>query len=361
MTGLRLSRATQIGLGLLVLVMAALSMVASTSYVPDPGIDGGDVGAVVTGVIPGSPAWRDEIRSGDRIQELQQSDSAGGWGIVVVGSDGVVRRSGTTDHIGILRSQIPWSALALAISAFAAFAAYRGHRAAAAILPIALFLAAEPLLVAGALVMEVPAGAIVFVGGSIAAIAFTRARRAYLFPVLAGLALAGFWVIAILASPDTFDAIDAARPVGAIAFSICGIVVALDRRRVSEFMTGPLLPRIHSGGGSRSQRLKHMSRPERGETPRSALSRMNADVWPARSTTPHSRSSQASSVDSRQHPAPSTKPTRFVPSPDTCGMSLRSSTRRSCRTLVSQQRSKTYAISCVRELQRGRSRWLSTT
>lgn len=239
--GLNLRRATQIGLGLTVLVMAAISLVASTTYVPDPGTNGGDVGGFVTGVIPGSPVWRDQIRPGSQVVELNASDAPGGWEIVARSSDGVLRRSNTADHIALLRSHIPWSVIAILIAAFAALAAYHGHESSAVVLPVALYLAAQPLFFAGSVVAELLAGVVLFVGAAAAVVAFARPKRAFTVPLAAGVSLAALWIISIVALADAFDIVDAARAPSAAGLSLVGFVAVADRRRIVEFLTG------HSG------------------------------------------------------------------------------------------------------------------
>jgi len=220
------------------LVMAAISLGATISYVPDPGIDGGDAGGAVTSVVPGSPVWRDDIRPGSQVVELDPSDSPTGWEIVVKSPEGVVLRSSTADHVALLRSHIPWSVLALVIAVVAALAAYGGNRSSAFVLPVAIYLAVEPLFLAGSLVAELLAGIVLFVGAGVVVVAFAGPRKVLVFPLMTGATLAALWAISIVALPDAFDIVDATRAPATAGLSLVGFAVVADRRRMIDFLTG---------------------------------------------------------------------------------------------------------------------------
>ena len=156
----------------------------------------------------------------------------------MTGADGVMRTSASSDHMAAMRAFIPWSLLAVAIAALAALVAYRGHRWAAVIFPLALLFGAEPLLYAGSLVGEMLAGVALFAGAGVSAVVFGRYRRVVALPLVAGVAGAMVWVIAILAVPDLFDSVDVARAPTAAGASLIGFIAIADRRRITEFMTG---------------------------------------------------------------------------------------------------------------------------
>jgi signal transduction histidine kinase len=234
-------RAIQVGLGLAVLAMAVLALATSALVVPEPGVVTSDPGlgaTVVLNVDPGSPAWRDHLRPGNQVLDLQGSDDPGGWRMVVRDGSGAMLESSTTAQVDVLRSHVPWSMTALAVASIAALLAYRRRAAASVILPIAMLVAAQPLFLSGSLAAEILAGVAVCAGGALAAVAFATWRRLLVVPLIAGLALAAAQVGTILAAPDAFDGVDAARVPLAAGLSTIALASVLDRRRVVEFLTG---------------------------------------------------------------------------------------------------------------------------
>jgi signal transduction histidine kinase len=105
-------------------------------------------------------------------------------------------------------------------------------------MPIALSLAAQPLLLGGLPVVELATGIAFFSGAALASVAFGRWRPALALPLAAGLTLAGLWIASILAVPDAFDAVDAARGPAAAGLGLVGFAAVADRRRITEFLTG---------------------------------------------------------------------------------------------------------------------------
>ena len=221
--------------------MAVLSVVASTTVVPEPGVESDNPGGIVWHVDPGSPTWRAGIRAGELVTSLQGSDAPGGWELWT--SDGTLAKStGASDQVAILRRHMPWSMVALAMASVAALLAYRGQPAAAVLLPIALFSAAQPLFVAGSFAAGILAGIALFVGSAISSIAFSTWRATFSLPLVAGFALAILWVTAILAAPMAFDSVDAARGPAAAGLSVIGFAAIADRKRVTAFVTGQSAP-----------------------------------------------------------------------------------------------------------------------
>jgi signal transduction histidine kinase len=227
-------RAIQINLGLVVLVMAVLGLVVSAAVIPASGVVPENIGGVVRSVEPGSPGWRDGIREGDVVTDLDTSE--GNWHIATIGGE-VRRDSSKSDQVKLLRSFIPWSIVALLVAAFAALLAYRGHPASAVLVPIALLLAAQPLFFTGSVPGALVAGIALFAGGGLA-VAFARWRTMLAVPLVAGLALSVLWVVSTLVLPAAFDAVDVSRGPAAAGFSVVGFAVVADRRRILDFMTG---------------------------------------------------------------------------------------------------------------------------
>ncbi|MEO8207845.1 MAG: PDZ domain-containing protein, partial [Chloroflexota bacterium] len=121
---MNLRRATQIGLGLLVLVIAVLSMVASTTIIPEVGVMPDNPGGLVWHVDPGSPAWRGGIREGQEVTAIRGSDSSDGWELWTTEGQVAIGTS-ARDHIEVMRSHIPWALVSLFVAGIAALLAYR--------------------------------------------------------------------------------------------------------------------------------------------------------------------------------------------------------------------------------------------
>ncbi len=233
-------RATQISLGLVALVTAVLGLVVSTTMTPVPGVKPDNVGGIVQVVEPGSPTWRDDIREGDEVLDL---DSAPGtWSLTTRGPDRVPRTSTTESQTQGLRSTVPFAVVGLVLAAFAALLAVRGHQAAAVILPITILFAAQPFFFAGSLVGSIAAGVVLFAGSALAAVSFGRWRPVLAVPVAMGIVFAAVWVTSIVAVPAAFGAVDATRVPMAIGFGIIGFATVGDRRRIRDFMAGRTAP-----------------------------------------------------------------------------------------------------------------------
>jgi signal transduction histidine kinase len=133
-------------------IAAIVVGVMATTTALDGQVYGG-VGVDVSGTrvseaFPGSFAWRDGIRPGQRILELHASDEAGGWEIITEGALGPTR-SGASGHEERLRGQVVYglSAIILAVAA-AILSSTRG--VVASVLVVAAFgLAVAPLRLAG--------------------------------------------------------------------------------------------------------------------------------------------------------------------------------------------------------------------
>ena len=232
-----LRRLVQVVLAWVVLAVGVLAVISALAGTPQPGIGVDDVNSLVTYVDPGSPAWRDGIRGGDQIVELQDANQPGGWRIRTMNGQ-QTRETFAGGHLAQLRRYVPWSLLALGLAAIASYLAFRQHPASAAVMPLAIAAAAEPLFYAGSIGWSLVAGVAIFGGGALAVLAFTRWRW-WIAPVVgAGLFLGAMWVLASTALPSAFDATDAARAPTALGLSGVGFVAVVDRRRLVEFMTG---------------------------------------------------------------------------------------------------------------------------
>jgi signal transduction histidine kinase len=215
-----------------VLFVAVLAFVASTATEPSNGLAGIE-GDTVAAVDPGGQVWRDGIRAGDEILEVRGSDEPGGW-LLLTRRDTGEYSSDATTHVLRLRQYAPWSIVAVVLAGVAALPALRGHPSAAPVLPITYAIAAQPLFFSGNLVMSLFAGVTVFLAGALAVPAFARWRWWMAVPIAVGVGLAAVWVVATLAQPDLFDAVDEARLPAAAAFSLVGLLSAMDRRRLED-------------------------------------------------------------------------------------------------------------------------------
>jgi signal transduction histidine kinase len=232
-----LRRLAQVILAGGVLVLGVLGVVSSVMGVPEPGSGGDDTGGLVSHVDPGSPVWRDGIRTGDTVLELHDALDPGGWSIKATDGN-EVRLSFAEAHLARLRHYIPWSVLALGAAVLAALLATRGIPAAAAVLPLVIAATAEPLFNAGSVAAALLAGVAVFAGGTVAVVAFAQWRRWMVLIVPVGIGLAAMWLVTSTVLPAGFDAIDRARTPAVLGLGVAGFVAIADRKRVVGLLSG---------------------------------------------------------------------------------------------------------------------------
>jgi signal transduction histidine kinase len=222
-------------------VTAVLGLVVSTTMTPVPGVKPDNVGGIVQVVEPGSPTWRDGIREGDEVTDLDSA--AGTWYLTTTSqTDGVPHTSTKESQTQGLRSTVPFAVIGLILAAFSALLAHRGHQAAAVILPIAILLAAQPFFFAGFPAGSIAAGVVLFAGSALAAVSFGRWRPVLVVPLVVGVVLAAAWVASIVAVPAAFATIDTTRVPMAIGFGVIGFAAVGDRRRIRDFMAGRTAP-----------------------------------------------------------------------------------------------------------------------
>ena len=231
-----LRRMTQVALGGLVVAIAVSALVVSAGGDPNPGVFGEFEGGLVAYVVPGSPAWRDGIRSGQRVLEHAASGAPGGWRLLTMDGD-VVRGASGVAHVELLRLYVWWAVPALIFATIVGLLGYRRHRASAVLIPVALAVVTQPLFAAGRLEVTTAGGVAIFLGGSLAVAAYGRPERRAVAVLVVGLALACAWIIATFAVPPAFDAIDGLRAPAALGFALLGLASVTDRRRVAEFLT----------------------------------------------------------------------------------------------------------------------------
>lgn len=231
-----LRRMTQIAVSGLLLATAVSGLAASAFGDPDHGLTGDLEAGLVTHVVPGSPTWRDGIRPSQRVLELTDAAAPGGWRIVTIDQDGV-RGSSAAAHAEVLRLHVWWAIPALIIAAVVALLGFRPHGAAAALLPLALAIAAQPLFAVGRADVTNAGGLAIFLGGGIAVAAHSPWKRRSWILIGAALALATTWVIATFATPAVFDVIDGLRWPVSLSLAIAGFAAVTDREGLAEFLT----------------------------------------------------------------------------------------------------------------------------
>lgn len=231
-----LRRMTQVALSGLVLATAVSGLAAGAFGYPDHGLTGDLKGGLVTHVVPGSPTWRDGIRPSQRVVELSDAAAPGGWRIVTIDGDGV-RGSSAAAHTDVLRLHVWWAIPALIIAAVVALLGFRRHRAAAALIPIALAIAAQPLFAVGRADVTTAAGVAIFLGGGIGVAAHSPWDRHFRILIGAALALASTWVVANFVAPAVFDTIDGLRWPVSVGFAIAGFAAVNNREDLSAFLT----------------------------------------------------------------------------------------------------------------------------
>ncbi len=214
--------------------VAIYSLVTAATAYPDSAMGFTSEGTAVAYVLPGGPVWRDGVRAGDVVVSLQDGASAGGWELVAEGSGGL-HLSNWSSHLAQLRGTVD-IALVGAILVFAASVLLlRRSPWGAALIPIAVGLAAVPLLRTGNLgdLLLAGSGAFLVAGASIVAVAARTTSRAGIGLLVAlAVALAAAWVLAIRVVPVAFDVLDVLRLPLLAALTLLATIVAIDRRRL---------------------------------------------------------------------------------------------------------------------------------
>lgn len=228
-----LRRATQLGSAIALIALSVLAVVARTVMTPTAGVIAEDPGGQVVHVDPGSPSWRDGIRGGDRVESIESSD--GQW-ILETSRDGAHHVTSDATHRDSLRSTLPWTLLGGVMAGLVAWLAYRRQATAAVLAPMALYLATQPLLMAGAFGVTVAGGAVLFVGSG-ALLYLSTGRRPWLGLLVIGVALGIAWVITTTVYPSAFDAIDAMRLPFALLCTALAVLAVSDRERAVDFLT----------------------------------------------------------------------------------------------------------------------------
>lgn len=189
-------------------VIALWGLAVSLVEVPTPGVVLDAGGDAVVSVYPGSPAWRDGVRQGQRVVALTPEDGSGSWAIRT-SDDDLVHDSSLSAHLAELRgsSMFAVAAIVLAVlgllylrlpglaAAFGAMAIVGGS--------IPIVLQAHPFAsTVGGLVAPVA------IGGYLAIMPGRRSSRLVGIGIL-GLGVA--WLLSRLIVSPTFDAIEVGR------------------------------------------------------------------------------------------------------------------------------------------------------
>ena len=215
------------------LLVSVFGLVASVAARPAAGVGFDDTFTVVTGVFPGSPAWRDGIRAGDTVVELHDSLSPGGWTLIVASPVMTVGTAAVGEEAS-LRTQVPFAIVGLGIVLLSLMTIVRRSRIGLVAIPIGVALAARPLLLTGVPGHALIGGIGTFLLAGLAVVLIDPRGVAGRLAAALGLGLAVAWVASTLLVPQTFDAIDTARLPVAAGFTVWGGWLGTDRRRLAE-------------------------------------------------------------------------------------------------------------------------------
>jgi len=224
-------QALQLALAAATIAIATLSIAVTFGY-PRSGVVGDEPGGLIRHVQPGSAVWRDGIRSGHRVLEMDDSRASGGWRLMTTDGD-VVRETSAASRLETLVRFRFWGFATLGPALIVALVAFRRHGIAAGLLPVTLAAAAEPLVFAGAIPATVIAGLAVFGAGGAAVLLFAPPTRWLpLAGIAAGIGMTGAaaWVASIFLIDGLFDTLDDARWPTALGFTVVGLGLSVTRR-----------------------------------------------------------------------------------------------------------------------------------
>ncbi len=218
-----------LAVGVALPVLALATALWGTPYV---GVIAENPAGTVLRVEPGSFAWRVGIREGQTVLSLDSSDSPGGWQIAVRGPDAEIHASARGAEAGV-REGIPLAflGLLLAIAGVASFV-WRPRRAGAAL---------SLAVIAAATALGVAPEASVFMTASLAALIVpvawiasrTDSPRRRLAVLASGGLLVGAWLVARVAVPGIFDAMDVIRAATVAAMVFAVVALEVDREAVA--------------------------------------------------------------------------------------------------------------------------------
>lgn len=221
----------------------ALALATALWGSPSMGVMAESPGGVIIDVEAGSYAWQAGIRAGQTVVHLESSDSPGG-GAITTGEPGSEIRVSSGAAQEALRATLPPAIMAAALAVLALLSIAWHSRRAEALASLAVVLAALPL----SLGSEAP----VSVAARLAAVALPvlwlirHAPRRRWRAAVSGvaLAIAVGWLVAWVAVPTLFVALETARA-GTVVLA-GGLVMGLqvDRHAIAE--------RLRSAGGLRT-------------------------------------------------------------------------------------------------------------
>lgn len=201
-----------------VALVAALSAAsAALNGVADAGVKTDLAGGTIDFVSPTGFAWRDGIRPGQIVLEIERADSATGWRLTTQGPDGIhTSRSAPTEEA--LRASMPL-AIGGVVLAASAILFLRTHRR--SVLPassVALQLASVPLWIHGNPDLSTWSMALAaFVPGAWVASRFPLATGIRLLLGATALGALAFWMVGRLSGTAGYEPVDAARALIAAA------------------------------------------------------------------------------------------------------------------------------------------------
>ena len=220
------------------MALALFGWFTAAFALPDSGVGVGEANPFVVSVLPGSPAWRDGIRPGDRILDNQDSASATGWSLVVESPDG---QRGTTaaGQEARLRSTLPLTVLGLVFVLVGSMLTLRKVQLGLVLLPIGVALAVSSLFVTGSL-RDVLIGTIGAAGVAACAFGLLKPHSANTAGLVAvSVLVAATIVVGVVFVPAIFNAADAVRLPAALVCAALAGWYSVDRSRLSRRLASP--------------------------------------------------------------------------------------------------------------------------
>jgi signal transduction histidine kinase len=224
---MRIDRRRAAWFATIAVVMAAAALAVAGVAVPGAAVIAEEPGGDVVSVLPGGPAWRDSIRVGQLVVELDSGGRPEDWRLVT--TDGTTRyASNALATVDELRSSLPIAFLALCLGGLAVGLVRARTSMSAALAATGIALATLPFLLVG----DAVAWTLVAIGASLVIAAWLlgpghwRRIRAASACVMA--VVIAVWVIARFAFPPAYDPVEAARSASLIGAVVVGVGASID-------------------------------------------------------------------------------------------------------------------------------------
>jgi signal transduction histidine kinase len=224
---MRIDRRRAAWFAMIAVVMAAAALAVAAVAIPGAAVIAEGPGGDVVSVLAGGPAWRDSIRAGQVVLELDSGARPEDWRLVT--TDGAVTYvSNSVATVDELRSSLPIAFVALCLGGMAVGLVRARPSMSAALAAAGVALATVPFLLVGDAVVWT----MVAVGASIVIAAWLlvpgpwRRIRGGVAGIV-GVVIA-VWVVARFAYPSVYDPAETVRSASLFGAVIVGIGASLD-------------------------------------------------------------------------------------------------------------------------------------